>query len=187
MSAFVAHPMGAQKQLRMSLGPLLCVWALGQCIRLSAAPKLAKSLTKAKSNKMGGTAPRWGTNSDVSLCCTPNGCPQAVANVSRATALPLGAWSVHLPLSSPKASKVTSKSQTKQNGWHGATIGNKHRCEPLVWTQWMPKSSCECHLGHCVAFGRMVSTFAAQQPQSCLLYTSPSPRDVEESRMPSSA
>ena len=26
-----------------------------------------------------------------------------------------------------------------------------------------------------------------QQPVSCLLYTSPSPRDVEESRMPSSA
>ena len=27
----------------------------------------------------------------------------------------------------------------------------------------------------------------AQQPLTCLLYTSPSPRDVEESRMPSSA
>ena len=25
------------------------------------------------------------------------------------------------------------------------------------------------------------------EPQTCLLYTSPSPRDVEESRMPSSA
>ena len=25
------------------------------------------------------------------------------------------------------------------------------------------------------------------EPQACLLYTSPSPRDVEESRMPSSA
>ena len=58
MSAFVAHPMGAQKQLRMSLRPLLCLWARGQHIGLSAAPKLAKSLTNAKSNKMGGTAPR---------------------------------------------------------------------------------------------------------------------------------
>ena len=28
---------------------------------------------------------------------------------------------------------------------------------------------------------------AAAEPQDCLLYTSPSPRDVEESRMPSSA
>ena len=27
----------------------------------------------------------------------------------------------------------------------------------------------------------------APQPHNCLLYTSPSPRDVEESRMPSSA
>ena len=29
--------------------------------------------------------------------------------------------------------------------------------------------------------------FAGHQPFTCLLYTSPSPRDVEESRMPSSA
>ena len=28
---------------------------------------------------------------------------------------------------------------------------------------------------------------AAEQDENCLLYTSPSPRDVEESRMPSSA
>ena len=28
---------------------------------------------------------------------------------------------------------------------------------------------------------------AAEQYRACLLYTSPSPRDVEESRMPSSA
>ena len=31
------------------------------------------------------------------------------------------------------------------------------------------------------------SLSATAQPQICLLYTSPSPRDVEESRMPSSA
>ena len=30
-------------------------------------------------------------------------------------------------------------------------------------------------------------TSSATEPSSCLLYTSPSPRDVEESRMPSSA
>ena len=30
-------------------------------------------------------------------------------------------------------------------------------------------------------------TYTQPNPQSCLLYTSPSPRDVEESRMPSSA
>ena len=29
--------------------------------------------------------------------------------------------------------------------------------------------------------------FTLEQPWGCLLYTSPSPRDVEESRMPSSA
>ena len=32
-----------------------------------------------------------------------------------------------------------------------------------------------------------VVNFLANQRQGCLLYTSPSPRDVEESRMPSSA
>ena len=36
--------------------------------------------------------------------------------------------------------------------------------------------------------GRAVPPPVAQpDPQTCLLYTSPSPRDVEESRMPSSA
>ena len=54
MSAFVVDPMDAQKPWQMSLGPLLHLWALGQGIHISAAPKLAKSLTKAKSNKMGG-------------------------------------------------------------------------------------------------------------------------------------
>ena len=31
------------------------------------------------------------------------------------------------------------------------------------------------------------TTYVEGVPESCLLYTSPSPRDVEESRMPSSA
>ena len=33
----------------------------------------------------------------------------------------------------------------------------------------------------------LLSFFAAAQPQYCLLYTSPSPRDLSTSRMPSSA
>ena len=32
-----------------------------------------------------------------------------------------------------------------------------------------------------------IKNFFKSQPSICLLYTSPSPRDVEESRMPSSA
>ena len=36
-----------------------------------------------------------------------------------------------------------------------------------------------------VVMGQVVS--AEKHPNACLLYTSPSPRDVEESRMPSSA
>ena len=55
MSAFVVDPMDAQKPWQMSLGPLLRLGALEKYICLSAAPKLAKSLTKAKLNKMGGT------------------------------------------------------------------------------------------------------------------------------------
>ena len=34
---------------------------------------------------------------------------------------------------------------------------------------------------------RAVNTIRIEGPNGCLLYTSPSPRDVEESRMPSSA
>ena len=58
MSAFVVDPMDDQKPWQMSLAPLLHLWTLGQVIHISAAPKLAKSLTKAKSNKMGGTTRR---------------------------------------------------------------------------------------------------------------------------------
>ena len=36
-------------------------------------------------------------------------------------------------------------------------------------------------------FAEFDSAMSAVQANSCLLYTSPSPRDVEESRMPSSA
>ena len=54
MTAFVVDPMDAQKPWQMSLGPLLRIWALGKYIRPSAAPNLAKSLTKTKSNKMVG-------------------------------------------------------------------------------------------------------------------------------------
>ena len=69
----------------------------------------------------------------------------------------LGPWSANSHLSSSKASEVANKSQIAQNGWHNATIGNKHRCQPLLWTQWMPKSRGKCHSGHCFAFGRLVS------------------------------
>ena len=58
MSAFVVDPMDAQKPWQMSLGPLLHLWALGHGIHISAVTKLAKSLTKAKSNKRGGTVRR---------------------------------------------------------------------------------------------------------------------------------
>ena len=125
-----------------------------------------KPLIEARVKENEHMARCWGTNADVSLCCGPNGCPKAVANVTRAIASPLGARKIYSPLSSSKASEVTNKSQIEQNGWHGATIGNKHRCHIFLHTQWMPKSSCECHLGHCVAFGRVVSAFPSQQPQS---------------------
>ena len=38
-----------------------------------------------------------------------------------------------------------------------------------------------------VLSGKVYGSVAATEALSCLLYTSPSPRDVEESRMPSSA
>ena len=43
-------------------------------------------------------------------------------------------------------------------------------------------------IGEGYVAGQACSAIARQpEAQSCLLYTSPSPRDVEESRMPSSA
>ena len=41
--------------------------------------------------------------------------------------------------------------------------------------------------GHCAVIDPLDDPVALQVAESCLLYTSPSPRDVEESRMPSSA
>ena len=38
-----------------------------------------------------------------------------------------------------------------------------------------------------IALGTLAVLLAIELPHTCLLYTSPSPRDVEESRMPSSA
>ena len=58
MSAFVVDPMDAQKPWQVSLGLLVCLWALGQRIRASEVAKLAKSLTKAKSKEMGNQM-RW--------------------------------------------------------------------------------------------------------------------------------
>ena len=42
-------------------------------------------------------------------------------------------------------------------------------------------------LGPAVVSAGIGATMMAEDPRTCLLYTSPSPRDVEESRMPSSA
>ena len=44
----------------------------------------------------------------------------------------------------------------------------------------------DIHLGHSILF-RKLRAFQDAGHIACLLYTSPSPRDVEESRMPSSA
>ena len=43
------------------------------------------------------------------------------------------------------------------------------------------------HFHTCLAKRRPDIKFSALEWKACLLYTSPSPRDVEESRMPSSA
>ena len=39
----------------------------------------------------------------------------------------------------------------------------KHSCQPLIWTQCMPKSRGKCHPGHCFAFGHLVSEFVMPQ------------------------
>ena len=54
--------------------------------------------------------------------------------------------------------------------------GNSNTTAYFVGLTWQDMINADDRIG--IAFG---------QPQNCLLYTSPSPRDVEESRMPSSA
>ena len=59
-----------------------------------------------------------------------------------------------------------------------------------------PNVTGSLHMGHAlnnsiqdllIRYHRMNNFETLWQPGTCLLYTSPSPRDVEESRMPSSA
>ena len=46
-----------------------------------------------------------------------------MTNASRVVTSPLGPWSAKLCLRSVKTSKVTNKSQIKQNGWHDVMLG----------------------------------------------------------------
>ena len=71
-----------------------------------------------------------------------------------------------------------------------AVIGNpiKHSRSPLIHNHWLKKLGIDgsyeaIHAENETDFIRTVK----QLKENCLLYTSPSPRDVEESRMPSSA
>ena len=52
------------------------------------------------------------------------------------------------------------------------------------WLQWMPTAAAQQFEWSVVP---VVNPDGFLAPKACLLYTSPSPRDVEESRMPSSA
>ena len=81
-----------------------------------------------------------------------------------------------------------------------AVIGSGHlmRCltlaKALQQSNWQVQFACRAHPGHLIQWlqDQSFDVITLQQPpdtkaSGCLLYTSPSPRDVEESRMPSSA
>ena len=75
-----------------------------------------------------------------------------------------------------------------QKLFYGITINNlsdsddTHHLQHALFT-----NDISINIGHAGTAMRFLTAFFAAQSNSCLLYTSPSPRDVEESRMPSSA
>ena len=66
------------------------------------------------------------------------------------------------------------------------TLGNSNKlvCVDGVWRQASQASGIDYSDGH---EEESILHETLTQANNCLLYTSPSPRDVEESRMPSSA
>ena len=71
-------------------------------------------------------------------------------------------------------------------GYTRATMAVTKRSETVKWSK--PQKGClssDCSLQ--LDYMKLESLVIADQNAACLLYTSPSPRDVEESRMPSSA
>ena len=107
-----------------------------------------------KVNAIRGSRLHQAANADVSLCCGPNGCQKAVANVPRAISSPLSAGKNNSSLSTAKASEAPNKRHIEGNGRHNAMGGNKRRCEPLLWTQWMPKGCGKSHSRQYVASER---------------------------------
>ena len=60
-----------------------------------------------------------------------------------------------------------------------------HKLGSAVISSLLQKTGLDSNLVDEVILGQVLTAGSGQNP--CLLYTSPSPRDVEESRMPSSA
>ena len=83
------------------------------------------------------------------------------------------------PVFSTTSYSYTSNPQTITNGIDLAGEGG------LIWTKWRSGGAYTSE-SHCLIDTER-SSGSASDPYGCLLYTSPSPRDVEESRMPSSA
>ena len=63
------------------------------------------------------------------------------------------------------------------------------RCDALVYDSLVPKEVLDLVPAHCERqfVGKRRGHHSVPQPSTCLLYTSPSPRDRTRSRMPSSA
>ena len=65
------------------------------------------------------------------------------------------------------------------SGWRTLKEIQKSKPAICVSTGWLVKETRDVHI--------LMSDYNYDEAYTCLLYTSPSPRDVEESRMPSSA
>ena len=83
--------------------------------------------------------------------------------------------------------KNTKKETSYERDSNGRLILSLEECEK-VRAELIEQDKRSAFMGHLYrVYGRNYPDHPLHGHYSCLLYTSPSPRDVEESRMPSSA
>ena len=101
---------------------------------------------------------------------------------------PLPEHPPHPTLSTPvEASAPAARGWEVFHGWLPSQVGNVRKFEPSTFNHHInnQRSNINHQLSHINHPPATINNH--QQPSSCLLYTSPSPRDLSTSRMPSSA
>ena len=74
--------------------------------------------------------------------------------------------------------------QLRENGWNEIFDASRYAAAQQQDVAFQPAADCICNLGSVICRDAKRN---GDRPGGCLLYTSPSPRDLSTSRMPSSA